>query len=179
MQQAFVEQTLRTWQIMVSRRLTEVIAARGKKVPTDVREGIYNTIMAAAAESMSEWGVSFPDSGRHVEMKRIEWRKRPIQEGNNFIHEWVKKTGVDKFRRVPGYKNRAPKLTEDQRAERIASGIIVAYSLGKQRRKKQPWYNRTMYRLIEQLYDMLVRDQAQWLADATREQLQQTVTINM
>jgi hypothetical protein len=180
MQQAFVEETLRKWQVMAMKRLNEVIAARGKSIPSDVRDGIYSEIMAEAADAMKSWGISFVDAGRHVEMKRIAWRKRPIGFDNNFMLDWVKKTGVSKFRRVPGYKNGAPKLTEDQRAERIASGVIVAYSQGRTKRKRQPWYNKTMYRQIELLYEMLAKDQADWLAKATAEQLTQTTgTINL
>jgi hypothetical protein len=177
-QQAFVEHTLREWSKVVDVELTKAIRKRERNIPTGTAEALRQDIEMELSQMLANYNLSFPDSGRHVDMKRLDYKSRPITEDKNFILEWAKKRGLSKFRKgVPGYKpGSKPGISEDKQLERIASAIIASYDSDKtSRRRRGAWYNRTIYKLLDELTTMLVKGQAEFFADGVRKDLSMTL----
>jgi len=126
---------------------------------------------------LAVYTLSFPDEGRHVDMRNLNFEKRPVQEGNNFILDWAKRRGRSKFKkRVPGYKNTPKKLSEEKQIERIASAIIASKPEKKHKRRGR-WYNSTIQQLITRLTARISQNQSLWINGFSREQIEESFTL--
>ena len=115
-------------------------------------------------------------------MRRIQYRQRAISQEKNFILEWVRKTGLEKFKFVPGYsdKNRV-QLSREKQEERIASAIIVSKASNVRRRtprRQRRWFNKTFYRLVEQLIVELLDRQGEIVMEQTKRDIEQAFNQN-
>lgn len=160
--------------------LKQELRKREGFVPSRLFDEIKHEVLLAAADSFSIWGyMSFADEGRHVDMRRLEWRRRPVQEGNNFILDWVKETGINKFKFVPGYKQGGRgRLSDEKRASRVASAIIVSRSRDANRYKRKTqgrWYNRQFYGMISQLIEEILDRNAQIAAQQLAKNVRATL----
>jgi len=113
-------------------------------------------------------------------MRRLDFRKRPITPEGNFILEWVKKQGVEKFRFVPGYSQKSRgQLSKEQQASRIAAAIIVHKSTGirrRRRRRRSAWFNRTFYAQVGALVRRILDEQADYVRRETVKDLKEQLT---
>lgn len=169
-----MEHTLKEWAKIVDDELTKAIRKRERHIPEGTAEALRQDIEMELAEMMGQYSLSFPDSGRHVDMKRLQYKSRPISQDKNFILDWAKKRGLRKFRKgVPGYKSgSSPGISEDKQLERIASAIIASYDQDKtSRRRRGAWYNRTIYKLIDILNEMLTKGQADFFAEHMKKEI--------
>lgn len=180
-QSRFIEDQLREWDRLADRVLRSAIRKREGHVPEETISNLKSEIYREAASLISGWQLSFQDSARHVDMRRLDFSRRPIEQGNNFLLEWAKKYKRRLKGPIPGYKKGANiKLDEDQQLERIASAIIVAKSEGsragrRRRRRRGRWYNKTIYKLTNRLTRNLTRNQAKWLKRQIAHDLDQTM----
>ncbi|MEL6803858.1 MAG: hypothetical protein AAFO91_08775, partial [Bacteroidota bacterium] len=131
-QQEFINELLQDWAADVDAILRQELRKRVDRVPTETLRNLqYKVLKAASQDDSAKYFLSFQDSGRHVDMRRIDYSRRPISFDKNFILQWVKKQGVNKFRFVPGYSAASrSQLSEEQQASRIASAIIVHKARG-------------------------------------------------
>jgi hypothetical protein len=148
-------------------------------VPSRIYNQIKHEVLFGAADTFNISSyLNFADEGRHVDMKRLEWRRRPIEQGNNFILDWVKKTGVNKFKFTPGYTPRSRQISDAKKASRVASAIIVskANDANRYKRKTQGrWYNRTFYGMVSQLIEEILDRNAQIAASQVAANIKKTL----
>lgn len=184
-EQAFILETLENWAEELDRELRTQLRAKVGHVPEETIKLLSYRIAEQTTDLGSSFILSFQDSGRHVDMRNLNYKGRAISRGNNYILEWVKKRGVSSFRKgVPGYSRKAGKaLSEDQKAQRIASAIIVAKGSQKgrkRRRRKKAWsYNKTIYGYVSRLLDRLIQDQKEFLQRTIGEDIANNVSAEI
>lgn len=172
-QQQLVARILQDWAKDVEQVLKDKLRARHGHVPRDTLDNLRTRVISAAAQDdTSVFMLQFQDSGRHVDMKRLEFRKRPIQRGNNFLLNWVLKKGLEKFKFVPGYQDQSRiGISREKQASRIASAIIAAkgrdLQANRRRRRMGRWYNKTFYSMVEQLVQKVLNEQGEYMKQKT------------
>lgn len=175
----FIEEEIRAWvREDVHPSLRQAIKRRQKHIPEETFENLEHEILKATGEVLGGYELSFQDSGRLVDMRQLNWDKRPIQIGDNFIYEWAKKKGKNKFRKgIPGYtKKSRSNLTEEQQIQRIASAIIASKTKNRKYKRRGQWYDKTIYSLIGRLTARLTRNQSAWIEGATRDKIEEMFT---
>lgn len=165
-QQQFINDLLQDWAAEVERVLQAQIRKRGQHVPSETLANLRTVVIKAAAQDdVAGFQLIFQDSGRHVDMRQLSYRKKPISRDENFILNWVRRMGLNKFRAVPGYKKKGRiELSKEQQMGRIAAAII--HSKGRNLRKgrrRGRWFNKTFYGQVEQLIDDILDKQADYL----------------
>lgn len=179
-QRQFVQDEMDAWlREDVIPTLRTAINRRKEHIPIDEND-MNHQIVTGLGEALGMYTLGFPDEGRHVDMKRLRWKKAPIQQGNNFILEWVKKRGRSAFKqKVPGYKNRPKKLSEGKQMERIASAIIAAKASNTRYVRRGRWYNSTINQLISRLTVRLTVNQAEWIQGVSRAEIEKAFTMRV
>ncbi|MEL6853055.1 MAG: hypothetical protein AAFP92_31385 [Bacteroidota bacterium] len=164
---------LQEWIVDARLRLESELKRAGKHVPRETMDNLHFELLKASAGRVGRVLLSFQDSGRHVDMRQLDFDKAPITRDQNFILEWVKKQGRSRFRYVPGYKNRSGGvLSEEKQLQRIAAAIIKSKKgTTKKRRRKARWFNRNLYQEIGKLTAILAREQVEYVARAMREDI--------
>jgi len=77
------------------------------------------------------------EHGEYIGKRKLLWTKTPPASE---LTEWVQKNGYsDGSGNVPGYRNGAPKLSNFQRAERIAWAIAISKRKNDTRFRRQTW----------------------------------------
>lgn len=175
-QAAFQSRLLQDWAAETLAVLRQVIRERVGYVPTALFDVLKGRVLdAAASEAKGEFQLEFLDAGRHVDMKRLQWSRRPITQDSNFILDWVNRRGIDKFKFVPGYqKGSRVELAREKQAQRIAGAIIAAKgrNLKARRRKTQnKWYNEVFYSRVEILVRRLIDEQGAFILRETVKDL--------
>lgn len=176
-QREFIQDEIRAWvREDVDPQLRAAIAKRQKHIPTETIDKLRHQFYTDLGEGLGGYSLSFNDSGRIVDMKTVQWGKNPIQQDNNFILEWARKKGRAFFKKgVPGYTgNSRMGIDEDKQIQRIASAIIAAKGKNRGYKRRGQWYNKLMGRLVSRLTARLARNQADWIAGATREQIEKS-----
>lgn len=175
-QEAFVLDEMKAWvREDVEPTLKIAIAKRQKHIPSETANNLKHEIRSGLSDALAQYELSFQDSGRHVDMRNLEFDKAPILPGNHFIFDWAKRKGASKFRNgVPGYDNRSGRrLSEQDRLLRIANAIVMAKKMNKKKHKRRgAWYNKTIYQLISKLTSRLAINQALWIQGAMREEIE-------
>jgi hypothetical protein len=175
-QVAFQNRMLQEWAAETLAVLRQVIRERVGYVPTTLFDSLKGRVLdGAASDARGEFQLDFLDAGRHVDMKRLQWSRRPITTDENFILDWVNRLGMDKFKFVPGYPSGSRvQISREKQAQRIASAIIVAKGRNlKARRRKtmNKWYNEIFYSRVEILIRRLLDEQAQFVLRETVKDL--------
>ncbi len=170
----FTNIQLREWAVNVQAVLLGELKKRGKKVPSETLRNL--TVMVTG----QTFQLAFQDSGRHVDMRSLDYSKRAIAQGDNFILRWVSRIGVERFRYIPGYeRGDSSRLTTEQKEERVASAIIASrgsrVKLAKRRRGAR-WFNQTFYSQVEQLVRQLLNNYPEYVLERTKEDIQTTLT---
>lgn len=178
-QERFINKVLEEWASDTLGELQSALKERFGFVPTETLEVLKFQLFRAASGRPATAMLNFQDSGRINEMRQIEFRKAPITREENFILEWVKKRGVEKFKSVPGYPDKSRiGISKEKQASRIASAIIFSkvgkvVPPGRQRRKRR-WYNTEFYSQVEVLVKKLIREQGDFLLQGIKDE-----TINL
>lgn len=173
-QERFVNKVLDEWASDTLAELQSALKERYGFVPTETLEVMKWELFQAASGRPARASLSFQDSGRISEMRRVEFRKAPITREENFILEWVKKRGVEKFNNVPGYPDQSRvNISKEKQASRIASAIIFS-KVGKivtpRQRRKRKWYNTEFYSQVEVLVKTLIKRQGEFLLEGIKEE---------
>ena len=182
-EQELMARILQDWAVSVVQVLKDKLREKQGFVPSDTIRNIQARVIAAAAEGdTSIFSLQFQDSGRHVDMRRINHRRRPISQDENFILEWIKKKGLEKFKFVPGYtKQSRMDISREQQMSRIASAIIISKGrdlrTGRRRRRLGRWYNKEFYRMVEVLIRKIVDEQGEYLKQKTVSDLKGAFNI--
>ncbi len=168
----YINEVLTEWVEIADEALAMAIKKKGKRIPTGTQEKIRFQVLQQSAGYVGKVLLAFNDSARHVDMKNIEWGKAPIQEGDHFIYEWVKKNSRRFKKGVPGYTNNAPRLTEDQKLMRIANAIVQAKRQSRTRKRRGKWFSKTFYGQVNDMVILLVKKQHQWWEDNIAQQIE-------
>lgn len=143
---------------------------RGEFVPDGVAESISGAVLQDSTGDITRAALTLIDEGRLVEMRRLNFQKRPITQTDNFILNWVKKHRNRVKGGLPGYATPAnAKISEEKQLERIASAIIAARGnkeYVKKNRQKTWRYAKTAYRYVAEMQERLIRRQAEYFAEA-------------
>ena len=183
-QQQLIARILQDWAVSVIQVLKDKLREKQGFVPSDTIQNMKARVIAAAAEGdTSVFSLSFQDSGRHTDMRRIKHRRRPITPEENFILDWVKKKGVEKFKFVPGYtKETRMTISKEKQASRIASAIIISkgrdIQAGRRRRRRGKWYNKEFYRMVEVLVRKILDEQSDYLLQKTVSDMKEAFEIS-
>lgn len=173
-QAQFINEVLEDWVISAQDRLNNSIEKKKGKIPSSVRNRLFFQILKATKANAAKVLLKFEDEGRIVEMKNIQRDGVAISRDKHFLLEWVRKKGLSKFRRgVPGYKDGGRKLTEEQKIMRIANAIAVSKKKGTgKKRRRVIWFNKTFYDSIGDLSNRLLKEQADFAARITKQDIQ-------
>lgn len=97
--------------------------------------------------------MSFAEQGKFLDKKKMVWGKVPDIEK---MRKWVARKGVSRFRYVSGI-NDASRLSEQQKINRIASG--VAWSMRRHQTvwKRRGWRRQTLVQLLNDLNEKTAR----------------------
>ena len=172
LQSAFTNDLLQSFAIQLDKALRERLRAISPKVPSQTIQALtYRILKAKAGDISAKFEMSFQDSGRISEMKQIEYKGlRPIDA----LEEWVKKNRAS-FTRIPGYKDQAPGLTEQQKVRRIASAIAFSQAKVVIRRgrdkKERTWLNPTFYGFFNRLVGDFITEQAEYFQNVIRSSI--------
>ena len=174
-QNKFINKVARDFVQRTNRELRREYNRLKQHIPSDTLDNLRIEMVPAHGSSTLKIFLRMQDSGRHVDMRKITHDKVPIQPGNNFMLEWVRKRGRSSFRYVPG-KNKKKPMNEDKELERIANAIMfskVGKTIkGKRKRKARGWYNKTLYRNIDRFTRELSVKQAEFFTEATKTEIQ-------
>lgn len=178
-QQAFLIEKLEEFAERLYRQLRDQARDKSMHVPEETLRALSYKVISNNPDGSVQMALSLTDSGRHVDMRRLNFRGNPITRTDNFILQWAEKRGRSFFRKgVPGY-SRGSRIgvDEEKQVQRIASAIIFAKGSQKgrkKRRKKRSWsYNRTVYGNIDRLAETLLRDQADFFLPRLRTDVEQ------
>ena len=177
-QAEFIEEEIRAWiREDVDPTFKLAIQKRKAHIPSELESDISHDLEVGLGDALALYTLSFPDEGRHVDMRNLNFEKRPVQEGNNFILDWARRRGRSKFkRRVPGYKKTPKNLSEEKQIERIAAAIIASKPEKKHKRRGR-WYNSTIQQLITRLTARISQNQSLWINGFSREQIEEAFTL--
>ena len=182
-QAAFIREIVTAWAKEVDQELRKQLRQYQEHTPEETIKLLRYELIEQTANLATDYALIFQDSARHVDMKRLDFRKRPWQSGNDFIYEWVRKQGIGAFKKIPGYdrKSKAGGLSEEQLLRRIAAAIIVNMTKRTQagkRRKRKGWkYNKTIFSRVEALRGELAGRQREWLAERMGKDFQDNVQL--
>lgn len=182
-QQEFINQQLNQWAAETQAVVFGILSERQGYVPARTLNVITQKVLQAKGNTTAKYFLSFNDSARHVGMRQLEYRRRPITHEENFILNWVLKQGLKKFKHVPGYDRKSRVgISREQQASRIASAIIVhkRKNLGRKRRvpRRANWYNKDFYSQIEVLVEQIRTNQAEFFLEGTKEEITEMFTKN-
>lgn len=175
----FLREVFNEWAPRADQRLRDELRKREGFVPSDTL-ALMRYDLASNLEDRA-YELLFHDPARLVEMRDKVWDKRPVRPGDNFIAAWAQKYKARVTGPVPGYKPGAtPGISEEKQQERRANAIIVAKgnNTTKTRIRKNKWYNKLIYSMIQELIRLIVRSQADWLRGYTIEQITETFKSN-
>lgn len=179
----FTRQLLQDWASEVENILLAEIRQQLGRVPGETLANLRMEVLrVAAADGSATAYLRFQDSGRHVDMRRLDYRQRAITRGNDFIMDWVRKQGLQKFKFVPGYSNQNRiTLSKEKQERRIASAIIA--SRGSRikrgsRRKRAKWFNQNFYEQVQVLIRRILDEQADYILETTKQDIRQAFSID-
>ena len=152
-QAEFTNRLLHEFGAVLYSALKQNLRAISPRVPEEtIRNLQYQIIEANAQDISAAFELSFQDSGRISEMRKIYQGKMvPL----DVIREWVKKNR-DQFSRVSGYQNQPQRLSEAKQIERIAWSIAInrkgrEIRLRGRKKKQRTWLNPTFYGFANRL----------------------------
>lgn len=157
--------------------LRSALRQRAGRVPSQTIEALrYKFIEAHAGDISAKYELYFQDSGRHIDMKKLKANERaPVDQ----ILDWVRRQGLGKFKRVPGYEERPQRLSEAKQLERIAAAIAVAKGKSRTRTRKQirssQWLNRNFYKWFGRLVEDFIDKQSEFLREATTREIKNSL----
>lgn len=121
--------------------------------------------------------ISFANYGRFIDMKSLYYSKHPPID---VLKDWVLRTGIGKFKYIPGYQGRNLTPTREQAASRIAWGIAtskryggVSNQYGKNTRRKV-WKQKTLGTAIGHLNRLVAETVANTSKDMIVQAFQKT-----
>ena len=172
-QAAFINKTIQEWLPIAQRELDKALDKVDGKVPSSTRADLRFQLRKATESQAAEILLSFKDESRIVEMKNVDFARRPISRESHFIYEWAKKKGISKFRKgVPGYSKKPKHLSEEQQLMRIANAIVIAKQKGTGRkRRRRRWFNKTYYGQIQELVEKLIKEQGEFAREVIKGSL--------
>lgn len=179
LQAKFINEVLEQWVFETDKILHEEISKKSRHIPEETIENIRFEILRATSGDVASVLLSFQDSGRHVDMRQLNFTNLPISKDEHFIYEWAKKQGKRRFRKgVPGYKEGSKPRSEDAEILRIANAIVASKKRGgKKRRRRGRWFNKPFYKQVGQLVRMLLREQADFARRAFVNQVKETFNV--
>lgn len=145
-------------QLNLKRKLQE----QGIELTGDTLRSLRTEVRKNSRDMAFAMLLSFQESGRIQEMKRLNWTKLPpaelIDGEVRFLQleDYVRRRGVERFAYVPGYKPRTIP-TESIAVKRIAWGIAMHIRNGREF-KPRAWFNRPFYSSMNRLIDGLITD---------------------
>lgn len=168
---------LKEWAEEVHQLLLQQLRERTGNVPSStVRNLTYRLLLSSAGDLSAKFELFFQDSGRHVDMKRLNpGNPLPI----DVIIDWVKRKGSGSFSFVPGYdtKGEAGKLSEQDKIQRIAAAIAFAKAKGTikkgEARRKSQWLNPYFYEYYGKLIGRFFYKQGDYLKEAITNEIKE------
>lgn len=159
----FAIQTVQKWSTTIKRkRITntrQLLNSLDQETQADL--GRMVTVMKFA----------FEDYGRHLDMKKKRWTEQPpISE----ILAWVEKKGLNSFGADPNPYHRKAK-TPERRKNEIAWGIARKIAITRQGPKAKPWFQSTLYKSLNALYEEL----SLGVQDRTVEEMKETLAYRL
>lgn len=166
---------LKEWAEEVYQLLLQQLRERVGNVPSStVRNLTYRLLLSSAGDLSARFELFFQDSGRHVDMKRLNpGDPLPI----DVIIAWVKRQGVGSFRFVPGYdtKGESGNLSQQNKIQRIAAAIAFSKAKGTIKkgaaRKKSQWLNPYFYEYYGKLIGRYFYQQGDYLNEAIKNEI--------
>jgi hypothetical protein len=166
-------------------KLNEFARVKGESLLRDAREELskdkrYNSgellnslqleVMEGTAEKPPVIIVKVAPQGSFLEMRKMEWTKMPPIEK---LIDWASFKRFD-FDRIPGYKNGAPNLSEEQKKERI----VWATSISKYKNntwKRKPWKAKPVSKFLRELNAEVLQ---LWTTEIEKQMLKSLTGIN-
>lgn len=167
LQTKFTNELLTEFAQNLDKALRQRLLAIRPKVPSQTIQALrYEIMEAKAGEISAQYRLIFQDSGRHSEMKQLNYNKQlPV----DVIMDWVERNKA-KFQTVSGYQERPRRLSENQQIKRIAWAIVRSRSrtiIRRGRKKKaRTWLNPTFYGFFNKLVEEFITKQADYLQNA-------------
>jgi hypothetical protein len=150
-----VGEVLQTWM----RYAEAALKANAKRKKVELSGEMIKSIKAELAELAPQMTakvlMEFQMSGAFQDMRLWKYNQLPPVEK---IEAWVRKVGLKRFARIPGYSTRSNRLpTTDLAIKRVAWGVAVS-RLKKGQKKNRPWWSKLfygplMYRLTDDLIE--------------------------
>jgi hypothetical protein len=97
--------------------------------------------------------MTFAEHGSFLDKRTMIWGKVPEMKK---MRKWVERKGVESFRYVSGINN-PRNLTEEQKINRIASGVAWAYRRHQTVWKRRAWRRQTLVQLLVDLNEKTAR----------------------
>ena len=148
----WVATELGDWGENTNRLLIEAIQKKKLTLTTELLRSLQFQVFRATEHSVNRISFAFQGYGRIREMKTLFYDSMPPVEE---LEKFVAKVGLEKFKYVPGYKNKARVPSESQAIKRIAWGIALSKSL-KNKNKPKKWFAKNFYGQINLLIDKLL-----------------------
>ncbi|GAB2954854.1 hypothetical protein GCM10027048_20510 [Hymenobacter coalescens] len=148
--QQILDEELAGYKKLVLEMLADQLRAKGLVLTEDLLQSLQGETTAASERFVADMAVSFNEYGRMKEMKRLNYTKgAPVEQ----IEAFVRKRGLARFERVPGYKPGQFPLSQDVAINRIAWGLSRARLRDAGKHKPKGWYAKTFYRSLNRFID--------------------------
>lgn len=163
----FINFTLETWGTFVLAVLADKIKQRKLVLSGELLRSLEFQVIKASGEATAKLLLAFEDAGRIKDMRQISRRKQAPVEA---MEEFVRKVGLSKFKRVPGYKP-GRFITESAAVNRIAWGIVRGQMKASAHKPKK-WFAKPFYGTINSLIDQLLNGYSQFSIEAITQSLE-------
>lgn len=154
---------LDSWRPDVVAALQDAAAKRKISNTGQLINSIAATVINGDTQSFGKLLLYFEHYGRFPDIKVLDYSTTtgpPVEE----LVNWVKKRGVSNFKRIPGYKNKKNKLTEDQTAKRIAWGISFHRRSAQFKHKRKIWFNKPFMQSYNELQSSILKEYTSFVA---------------
>jgi predicted transcriptional regulator len=149
---AFVNKELGDWMQNTVRLLRDRIKQKQLVFSQDLYESFETQAINATQDTLGQVSLSFLDYGRHRDINKLFYSRMPPVE---ILEEFVLKTGLEKFKYIPGYKQGARIPSDQIAARRIAWGIAKS-RIGKTYGKPKKWFQKVFWGQISILIDKML-----------------------
>ena len=144
MQQVYkeVDDMLQEWLDETVLMIAKQLSRKKINVTGELLRSIRQELISRSQQGFHTAAISFKIHGKYLELKNLNYSD--VQSGEIY-YEWVKKKGLNRFKYVPGYKDKPDKLPTDKQMYRIAWAIAKGRENGIYDHKRQKWYSKPLY----------------------------------
>ena len=142
------------------------LRARGAVASGDLARSLQYEVRAQAVDAGVQALIAFEESGRFIDMKNLQPAEGGVEYIQNII-SWIQRKGLEE-KMITGY-------TKKRNLERLPERVLTYIAFGIARKrfngkyKRTRWYNKTYPAKITELYDTILANLPDMIAEEMKQ----------